>query len=313
MSTPRVTALAGGVGGARLAHGLAQNLPPECLSVVVNTADDFEHLGLAISPDLDTVTYNLAGIANPATGWGIAGDTFVFLEALGRLGGPTWFRLGDRDLATHVERSHRLWAGESLTEVTRSLCSRLGVGPAVLPMSDDWVRTMVLTPEGELEFQEYFVRLRCEPRVTGFRFHGIQEANPTAEVFGALDSAELIVFCPSNPFVSLDPILGLAGVRPAIQAGGRPVVAVSPIVGGQAVKGPAAKMLADLGREVSARSVAEHYRGLITAFVLDQVDGDLAPELEAGGLRVLVTDTIMRSEADRARLARAVLAFALSA
>jgi LPPG:FO 2-phospho-L-lactate transferase len=269
-------------------------------------------LGLAISPDLDTVTYNLAGIANPATGWGIAGDTFAFLEALERLGGPTWFRLGDRDLATHVERSRRLWAGESLTEVTQRLCRPLGVGPAVLPMSDEWVRTMVQTPDGELEFQEYFVHLRCEPRVTGFRFHDIEKADATPAVFGAIDSADLIVFCPSNPFVSLDPILSLAGVKGAIQARACPVVSVSPIIGGQAVKGPAAKMLAELGLEVSARSVAAHYRGLITDFVLDEVDASLAPDLEADGLHVLVTDTIMRSDADRAALAQRVVDFALA-
>jgi LPPG:FO 2-phospho-L-lactate transferase len=306
----RVVALAGGVGGARLAHGLAQILPPEQLTVIVNTADDFEHLGLAISPDLDTVMYNLAGLANPETGWGLAGDTFEFLCALERIGGATWFRIGDRDLATHVERSRRLWAGESLTEITRALCASLGVGPAVLPMSDEWVRTMVQTPDGELEFQEYFVRLRCEPAVTGFRFQGLADANPAPGVLEALDAAEAIVICPSNPFVSIDPILGLAGVREAMQSGARPVVAVSPIVGGQAVKGPAAKMLAELGLEVSARTVARHYDGLTNAFVLDLADEAFRPDLEADGLRVLATDTIMGSQPDRARLAREVLDFA---
>jgi LPPG:FO 2-phospho-L-lactate transferase len=309
----RVVALAGGVGGARLAHGLAQILPPEQLTVIVNTADDFEHLGLAISPDLDTVMYNLAGLANPETGWGLAGDTFEFLCALERIGGATWFRIGDRDLATHVERSRRLWAGESLTDITRVLCASLGVGPAVVPMSDEWVRTMVQTPDGELEFQEYFVRLRCEPPVTGFRFQGLADASPAPGVLEALGAAEAIVICPSNPFVSIDPILGLAGVREAIQAGARPVVAVSPIVGGQAVKGPAAKMLAELGLEVSARAVARHYGGLINAFVLDRADEAFSPGLEADGLRVLAKDTIMRSEPDRARLAREVLDFAEAA
>ena len=308
----KVVTLAGGVGGAKLAHGLAQILAPEELTVIVNTADDFQHLGLAISPDLDTVTYTLAGIANSETGWGIAGDTFEFLGALERLGGETWFRLGDRDLATHVERSRRLWAGESLTQITRALCGALGVRPTILPMTDEWVRTIVQTDNGELEFQDYFVRLRCEPRVTGFRFDGIEDADPSPEAIAALDSAGAIVICPSNPFVSIDPILSLPGVREALLARAGPIVAVSPIVGGQAIKGPAAKMLAELRLDVSARAVAEHYQGLIAGFVLDAVDSALASELESTGLSVLVTDTLMRSTADRARLAREVLDFAQS-
>jgi LPPG:FO 2-phospho-L-lactate transferase len=303
----RVVALAGGVGGARLADGLAQILPATDLSIVVNTADDFEHLGLAISPDLDTVTYNLAGLANLETGWGVAGDTFAFLDALEKLGGETWFRLGDRDLALHVERSRRLWAGETLTQITQRLCKALGIGPAVLPMSDQWVRTMVQTAEGELPFQDYFVRLRCEPVVTGFRFKGAAEAAPALQALAALETADLVVLCPSNPFVSIAPILALAGMRAAITARPRPVVAVSPIIGGQAVKGPAAKMLAELGLEVSARAVARHYAGLINAFVLDQADAAYQEELENDGLRVLVTDSIMHSRPDRARLAREVL------
>ena len=306
----RVVAVAGGVGGAKLAHGLAQVLAPDDLTVVVNTADDFEHLGLAISPDLDTVMYTLAGMANSDTGWGIAGDTFEFLAALERLGGETWFRLGDRDLATHVERSRRLWAGESLTQITRSLCAALGTGPAILPMTDEWVRTFVNTPDGELEFQDYFVRLHCEPRVTGFRFEGVGEAIPTPEVTQALTAAEAIVICPSNPFVSIDPILALAGVREAMQAVPRPVVAVTPIVGGQAIRGPAAKMMAELGWEVSARSVAEHYRGIMTGFVLDGQDAALARDIEDGGVQVLVANTVMKSDTDRARLAREALHFA---
>ncbi|MBI3762689.1 MAG: 2-phospho-L-lactate transferase [Chloroflexi bacterium] len=304
-----MVALAGGVGGAKLAHGLAQILEPEQLTVVVNTADDFQHLGLAISPDLDTVMYTLAGIANPETGWGIRGDTFEFLGALGRLGGEAWFRLGDRDLATHVERSRRLWAGESLTQITRELSRSLGVGPTILPMTDEWVRTIVETDEGDLEFQDYFVRRHCEPRVTGFHFKGLDDANPTREVMNVLEAADAIIICPSNPFVSVDPILNLAGVRDGVGRGGRPVVAVSPIVGGQAIKGPAAKMLAELDYSVSALAVAEHYRGLITGFVLDNVDAALAPEIESGDLRVLVTDTVMKSDADRARLAREVVDF----
>jgi LPPG:FO 2-phospho-L-lactate transferase len=301
-------ALAGGVGGAKLAHGLAQVLAPEQLTLVVNTGDDFEHLGLHISPDLDTVMYTLAGLANPETGWGVAGETWNFLDALGRLGGATWFRLGDRDLATHVERSHRLWAGEALTDVTAALCAALGVEHRVLPMTDDVVQTVVDTDEGEMDFQTYFVYRRCEPRVRGFRFAGLEAATPTEHVLSALGAADLIVFCPSNPFVSLDPILSLPGVRAAVQRKG--AVAVSPIVGGQALKGPAAKMLAELGREVTAASVAAHYAGLLRGFVLDVVDSELKPGIESESVRVLVTDTVMHTHADRARLARAVLDFA---
>jgi LPPG:FO 2-phospho-L-lactate transferase len=222
--------------------------------------------------------------------------------------------VGDRDLATHVTRSHRLWAGQRLTDVTRTLCAALGVGPVVLPMSDQWVRTLVDTSEGELEFQEYFVHRRCEPRVTGFRFKGLEAASATPEVLDALAAAGVVVLCPSNPFVSIEPILRLPGVREALQAAattrGRAAVAVSPIVGGQALKGPAAKMLAELGLEVSARAVAERYRGLISGYVMDRMDAALAPDIESLGLALLLTDTIMRSENDRARLAEEVLRFA---
>jgi LPPG:FO 2-phospho-L-lactate transferase len=304
----KVVALAGGVGGAKLAHGLAQILEPAQLTVVVNTGDDFEHLGLHISPDLDTVMYTLAGLANPETGWGLRDESWNFMEALGRLGGETWFRLGDRDLATHVERSRRLWKGESLTEVTAALCAALGVQVRVLPMTDDIFQTMVQTDEGELEFQEYFVHRQCEPRVTGFRFDGLGSAFPTEQALAALDAADVIIFCPSNPFVSLDPILSLPGVSE--RARHRGAVAVSPIVGGQALKGPAAKMLAELGREVTAASVAAHYARLLRGFVLDEADSALKPSIEKDALQVLVTNTIMRSDADRARLAREVLDFA---
>jgi LPPG:FO 2-phospho-L-lactate transferase len=302
-----VIALAGGVGGAKLAHGLAQILPSKQLTIIVNTGDDFEHLGLHISPDLDTVMYTLAGIANPETGWGLAGETWNFLDALARLGGETWFRLGDRDLATHVERTRRLWKGETLTEITASFCAALGVGPRVLPMTDDSLRTMVQTTEGELEFQEYFVRRQCQPRVSDFHFEGL--AMPTRQVLAALDSADMIIFCPSNPFVSLDPILSLPGVRERVARKGP--IAVSPIVGGQAIKGPAAKMLVELGLEVSPVSVAAHYADLLRGFVLDTVDAELKPQIESDHLKVLVTATIMRTDSDRARLAREVLDFAI--
>jgi LPPG:FO 2-phospho-L-lactate transferase len=299
----KVVALAGGVGGAKLAHGLAMRLPPEDLTVVVNTGDDFEHLGLSISPDLDTVMYTLAGVANAATGWGVAGESWNFIDALGRLGGETWFRLGDRDLATHVERTRRLKAGETLTAVTAALCAALKVGPRVLPMTDDRLRTVVDTDEGKLAFQEYFVHRQCRPRVSGFIFEG--EAQPTAEVLAALEQAELIVICPSNPFVSIGPILALPGVRDKLER--RSVVAVTPIVGGQAIKGPAAKMLAELELEVSPVAVARYYEGLLHSFVLDVVDEGMASELTGDGLKVVVTDTVMRNDADRARLAQEVL------
>jgi LPPG:FO 2-phospho-L-lactate transferase len=303
-----VVALAGGVGGAKLAHGLAQVAAPDELTVIVNTGDDFEHLGLRISPDLDTVTYTLAGLANAEAGWGLAGESWNFLAALERLGGEAWFRLGDRDLATHLERTRRLRADETLTQVTRYFCERLAVGPRVLPMTDDPVRTQVETAAGRLAFQEYFVHQRCEPVVTGFVFAGLEQARPTEAVLRALGAAGQIVICPSNPFVSVDPILNLAGVREQLAA--KPVVAVSPIVGGQALKGPAGKMFAELGLEVTPVSVARHYGQLLRGFVLDAVDAALAPQVEALGLRTLVTDTIMKSEADRARLAAETLRFA---
>ena len=309
----KIAALAGGVGGAKLAHGLAQALaqqgvPPEALTVIVNTGDDFEHLGLPISPDVDTVMYTLAGLANSETGWGLAGETWRFLDALGKLGGETWFRLGDRDLATHVERRRRLDAGQTLTEVTRALCGALDVRVSVLPMSDDPLRTVVQTDEGELGFQEYFVHRQCRPRVSGFVFAGAGQAQPTAQVLEALTTADLIVFCPSNPFVSVGPILSLPGVTDRVRA--RPALAVSPIVGGQALKGPAGKMLAELGLDVSAAAVAGYYRGLLQYFVLDAVDESLSGGLRGQGLRVLVTDTVMRTDADRAHLAEQVLNFA---
>jgi len=303
----KVTALAGGVGGAKLAHGLAQVLAPEALSVIVNTGDDFVHLGLHISPDLDTVMYTLGGLANAETGWGLAGETWSFMEALERLGGATWFRLGDRDLATHVERSRRLAAGETLSAITADFCTRLGIGARVLPMTDDGVHTMVQTDQGELAFQEYFVHRQWQPRVTGFRFAGLPGARPTAQVCAALEAADAVVVCPSNPFVSIDPILSLPGVRERLR--GKPVVAVTPIVGGQALKGPAAKMLAELGVKASALAVAEHYGAALTGFVLDIVDLALRPAVEATVPRVRVADTVMKSAADRARLAREVLEF----
>jgi LPPG:FO 2-phospho-L-lactate transferase len=305
-----IVALAGGVGGAKLAEGLAALLG-DALAVIVNTADDFEHLGLHISPDLDTVMYTLGGIANAETGWGVAGETWNFLDQIVRLGGPGWFRLGDRDLATHVLRGAALRAGGRLTEITADLCRRLGIAARVLPMSDDPVRTVVHSAEGDIAFQDYFVGRHCAVPVTGFAFAGIERARPTAEVAAALRATDLeaVIFCPSNPFVSIDPVLSLPGMRPLIGEAGVPVIAVSPIIGGAAVKGPAAKMMRELGLEASAAAVAAHYRGLVGGFVMDTADAALAPAVEAQGLKVALTDTLMRNAADRRRLAQECLAF----
>jgi LPPG:FO 2-phospho-L-lactate transferase len=298
----KVAVLAGGVGGARLASGFYEVLPPDDLSVVVNTGDDFEHLGLHISPDLDTVTYTLAGVANRESGWGVAGDTFEALAALERLGGPSWFRLGDRDLATHVQRTALLREGLRLTEVTQRICEALGVEAGVLPMTDDPVATKVVTAEGVLDFQDYFVRRRCEPPVREIRFDGIEVAAPGPEAIVALRESQGILIAPSNPFVSVEPILALRGVRALLAS--KPVVAVSPIVGGRAIKGPAAKILGELGLDVSALGVAGRYAGVVDGFVIDRQDESLADAIRALGLEVIVTQTIMRTDEDRASLAR---------
>lgn len=300
-----VVALAGGVGGAKLAHGLAQVLPAERLTVIVNTGDDFEHLGLSISPDLDTVMYALAGIANPTTGWGRADEGWRFMESLRGFGGPDWFNLGDRDLATHILRTQGLRRGEPLSLVTQALCTALDIGPRVAPMTDDPVHTLVDTDAGELAFQDYFVARRCAPRARAIRFAGAETARPSEAARTALGGADLIVICPSNPFLSIDPILAVPGLRAAVAA--HPTVAVSPIVGGQAIKGPAAKLLGELGHEVSALSVARYFVGVAQGFVLDTIDAGLAPAVEALGLRPFVTDTVMHTDADRAALARVVL------
>jgi LPPG:FO 2-phospho-L-lactate transferase len=303
----KVVALAGGVGGARLADGLAQALPAGDLAVIVNTGDDFEHLGLHISPDLDTVCYTLAGLANSITGWGRASETWQALETLSTLGGPSWFRLGDRDLGLHLERTRRLRRGDTLSVITQGFCRQWGVSSLILPMSDDPVPTWVSTTEGELPFQEYFVHRQCHPQVTGFRFEGVQQARPAPGVLDALHAATMIVICPSNPWVSIDPILAVPGILPAIQSAAAPVIAVSPIIAGQAVKGPAAKMYAELGIEPSARSVALHYGNLLSGIVIDIQDRNLAPGLATGRLEVYITDSIMKSPGDRLRLAREVI------
>ncbi|MDP6342988.1 MAG: 2-phospho-L-lactate transferase [Alphaproteobacteria bacterium] len=313
MSEPAaIVALSGGVGGAKLALGLSRVVAGAELLVVANTGDDFEHLGLTICPDLDTVTYTLSGLANLELGWGRADETWGFMAALEQLGGETWFNLGDGDLALHLLRGERLARGDSLSSVTRAVTERLGIAARIVPMSDDPVRTYVRTADGPLAFQHYFVRDRCEPAVGGFEFRGIEGARPQAEFIAALaaDDLRAVVITPSNPFVSIDPILELPGVRRALADAAAPIIAVSPIVGGQAIKGPAAKMMAELGMPGSALAVAEHYGGLLDGFVLDRVDGEQAEAVAALGLRPLVTGTVMRSLADREALARDVLAFA---
>ena len=306
----RVVTLAGGVGGAKLAHGLQLALAAAEQQVVVNTADDLEVHGLLVMPDHDTVLYTLAGLADRDQGWGLAGDTFAAAGMLERYGAATWFRLGDGDLATHVLRSERVRAGVRLTEACRSLQAALGVPGPILPMCDEPVRTRVLSDDGWLDFQEYFVHRRQAPEVRELRFEGIAAARPTPEVEAAIAEAEAIVLAPSNPLVSLGPILAVPGLRGLLddaRARGVPVVAVSPIVGGRALRGPADRMLASLGHESSALGVARLYAGLLDAFVLDRADAALGPPVEALGMRALVTDTVMGDDADRARLAREVI------
>lgn len=308
-SPPKTLALAGGVGGAKLAAGLQVALSPENLTVVVNTADDFRRWGLHISPDLDTVMYTLAGIANPQTGWGLQGETFNALDMLARYGEDAWFKLGDKDLATHVLRTARLYNGESLTEITDGLSSALGIRTAVLPMCDEPVATRVHTPDGTLDFQDYFVRRRQEDEVLGIDLRGIEEARVTGGVSQALAEAEVIVFCPSNPVVSIGPILAVPGMVEALSASSAPKVAVSPIVGGRALKGPADRMMDSLGHEVSATGVARMYEGLVDGMVVDRADAAEEDGIAASGMKVLVTDAVMQDEADRERLAREVLEF----
>jgi LPPG:FO 2-phospho-L-lactate transferase len=309
---PRVVELAGGVGGAKLAEGL-QAAAGSGLTVVVNTGDDLDRHGLTIWPDHDTVVYTLAGVDDEARGWGIADETWTVIDTLAARGEDTWFRLGDRDIATHLVRTEWLRRGDRPTQVARALATSLGVVATVLPMTDDEVRTEVRVDEGWIDFQEYFVHRAQAPDVHEVRFRGIEAAEPTQEVLAAIEAADVIAIAPSNPVVSTGPILALPGLRPALVAAaerGVPVVAVSGIVGGRALKGPADRMLASLGHESSARGVAAIYAGLASGFVLDEVDRDQAASIEGLGMRVLVTDTIMTGDAGRERLAREVLAFA---
>ena len=322
-------ALSGGIGGAKLSLGLAHVLgrgsdpsPPtsrSCrddrregsdlrLTVIVNTGDDFEHLGLYVSPDVDTTLYTLGGVVNPETGWGRRDETWSFMQATAELGGPTWFNLGDRDLATHVERTRRLAAGESLTGITQRIAEMLGVAARILPMADDPVRTVLESEAGTLAFQEYFVRDQCRPAVSRIRYEGGDTARPTKQVLQALSAPHLagIIICPSNPWLSVDPILAVPGMREAMRASGAPVIAVSPIIGGKAVKGPMAKIMAELGLAPDALSIARHYGDLIDGFVLDAEDEALAGEIAAA---TTVTNTLMRSLDDKVALARVCLSF----
>jgi LPPG:FO 2-phospho-L-lactate transferase len=304
----KIVALAGGVGGAKLADGLSQCVSPQDLTLVVNTGDDFLHWGLNISPDLDTVCYTLAGIANPDTGWGRKDESWEVYTSISEIGGDDWFRIGDKDLATHLERTKRLKHGKSLSQITNQFCASWKVAAKVLPMSDQPVPTMVDTVEqGEIAFQEYFVHQHCEPTVRKFRFAGIEVAQPAPGVLDAIYSADAIIICPSNPWVSIDPILAIPGIKTAIQK--KKVVAVSPIIAGQTIKGPAAKMFREMGFDASSVAVAKHYGNLISGFVLDEQDRIHQSELSSSNIHVLVTNTIMKNFKDRFQLAKDVLNF----
>ncbi|MGC2414700.1 MAG: 2-phospho-L-lactate transferase [Stellaceae bacterium] len=304
-----VVALSGGVGGAKLALGLYGIVPPDTLTVVANTGDDFEHLGLAVSPDLDTLLYTLSGNDNPELGWGRRGETWTFMAALEALGGETWFRLGDGDLATHVERTRRLKSGESLSGVIDDFRRRLGIAACLLPMSDDPVRTRLRTAKGWLDFQDYFVRLRSAPAIAEIAFAGAEIARPHPGFLAALadPSLRLVVICPSNPFISIDPILAVPRIRAALRDCRAPVVAVSPIIAGQAVKGPTAKMMAELGLPVDAAAVARHYHDFLDLYIADEAD---AAPVAGLGMPVVLTRTLMQTLADREALARTVIAAA---
>lgn len=312
MSAVRAVALSGGIGGAKLALGLDRVLAPGELLVIANTGDDFEHLGLHVSPDIDTLLYTLSTRGNTGTGWGRAQETWSFMAALEELGGPTWFRLGDKDLATHVWRTSRLRKGASLSEVTRELAARFGIATAVMPMSDDAVRTRLRTDEGWLDFQEYFVEKKCWPAVRELSYAGAAQASATPGVTSALrrGGLDVICICPSNPYLSIDPILAVNDIRAALAQASAPVVAISPIVGGRALKGPTAKIMSELGLRSGVMSIALHYRDLIDGLVIDETDRAQAAAIEALGVGVEVAKTVMTTLEDRCDLARQVLMFA---
>jgi len=304
-----ILALSGGIGGAKLALGLQSVLEPGNLTVIVNTGDDFEHLGLAISPDVDTTLYTLSGLANPELGWGRAEESWTFMGELARLGGEVWFRLGDKDLAVHIERTRRRAGGEPLGSIVASFAARLGVAARVVPMSDDRVRTVLDTEEGTLGFQDYFVRRRCIPAVRAIRYEGAEQARAPQEAIRALAEGAFaaVVICPSNPYLSVDPILAVPGWHQALASSKVPVIAVSPLIAGEAVKGPTAKIMRELALEVSPLTIARHYAPLLDGFVLDEADAPLAPQLD---LPVHIAPTLMRDLRDKEHLAREVLGFA---
>jgi LPPG:FO 2-phospho-L-lactate transferase len=307
--TSHYLALTGGVGGAKLALGLTRLLPPEQLSFAVNVGDDFEHMGLHICPDLDTLLYTLAGASNPETGWGRRDESWTFMTAVRALGGPDWFNLGDKDLAVHVQRTRDLRDGATLTAAMAALAEGFGVRYALLPVSDDPVRTLVDTDEGELPFQHYFVRRRCEPAVRGIRFDGAQQARLNPAIAARLDDPALagVIICPSNPYLSVDPLLAVPGLRDRLAQLNRPVVAVSPIVAGQALKGPTAKLMQELAVPATADAVAAHYQGIASAFVLDTQDAGLTDAVATLGLHPSVAQSVMVSLQDRVDLAQHVL------
>jgi len=315
----KLVALAGGVGGAKLVDGLAKILHADDLTVIVNTGDDFYHFGLYICPDLDTVCYTLAGLSNPETGWGRAEETWNALDNIQELGGPSWFRLGDRDLGVHLERSRLLSQGQSLTDVCSHFCASWQIDHQVLPMSDDPVATLVHTNEGDLPFQDYFVKHACQPQVSGFDFVGADTAVPAPGVIDSLWAADFIVICPSNPWVSIDPILSVPGIKDVLtrSANLKPVIAVSPIIQGRTIKGPAAKMFKELGIEPTAVAVARHYGnrehgGLLSGFVYDDLDADEQFSLEELGMPLFKTNTIMKTIIDKKDLARKICQFGKS-
>jgi LPPG:FO 2-phospho-L-lactate transferase len=304
---PKIVSLSGGVGGAKLSAGLAAILPPDDFSIIVNVADDFEWNGLSVSPDLDTVMYTLAGLENPDTGWGRADETFACMDELAKRGLPSWFQIGDRDMATHLIRSHWLWEGLPLTEVTDRLKKAHGLRMRILPATDDLFRTVVETDAGDLEFQEYFVHRHCEPHVSGFHWKGVASAHPTNAVLIAMQQADLIVICPSNPFVSIEPILQLPGMREAVAS--KPALAVSPLIGGKTIKGPAAKMFFELGYEPTSVEVAKRYSGLVRGFVVDSADREDAATISDMGMKVLATDTLMSDQKTREQLASSLFTY----
>jgi len=302
----KIVALAGGVGGAKLIFGLARASDTLDLTVIVNTGDDFDHLGMRICPDIDTICYTLAGLANPDTGWGRVDESWNFITELKAIGGEDWFRLGDKDLATHVERTKRLNEGQTLSKIIKDFCDLWNVKHLVLPMSDQEVATIVSTLEyGEIPFQDYFVKKKCEPTIKSFRFAGINNADPAPGVIDSIEQADAIVICPSNPWVSIDPIINIANILPSLRQ--KTIIAISPIVGGKSIKGPAAKMYSELGIQPSAFAIAKHYQNLIKAIVIDDQDISLKKDMTNLGIIPFNTNIVMKTPEDKINLGKDVL------